>query len=224
MKNLLIYALSAVLVITSVIGFFNDRQNDKEIDMWKGNYETVNSNFQTYKTETDGTLVTYQNTINLKKRELKAALESDSVSKALAEKYRRASQAVKIETKYVESEPDTVEVEKLIPVLIDTSFTYKNECIGIDFGTYDGQLIINGIMFDNNINIVSGARKVGLFKTEQAIDVTHSNPCIETTGLTHYNIVIEKKWWENPLITIPAGFAVGYLTNEAVDVIGNLNE
>jgi len=208
-----ITTLLAIALGVVVLFWWNGRKND-EISRWEDNYNAQSTEFVTYKDRTDQVLIGKNIAIQVLRGEVKDVVSNDSIQKELVRKYRRLALLNKTETVFVH---DTVEIE--VPIFIDkdTTVNYADNCFGVDISLFNGGLSLNNLSIQNTQDIASGARKNGLFKTEQAIDVRNSNPCIQTTGMTTYIVVEKKKWWENPIIVGLGGFGVGY-------TVGQLNK
>jgi len=205
--------LLAIVLGVVVLFWFNGKKND-EISRWETNYEVQTTEFEAYKSKTDGTLIVKNNAISLLNGELKDAMKSDSVQRELVKKYRKLAFANKTETIF---KIDTVKIPFPVYVDKDTTLKYVNPCFKADFSFSDGLFGINNLTIQNTQDIVGGSRKAGLFNTEYAIDVRNSNECLFTTGMTTYIVVEKKKIWENPIIVGLSSFGAGYL-------VGKLNK
>ena len=113
---------------------------------------------------------------------------------------------IKYETEYVH---DTVKVS--VPIYIDKDTTVKlaDECFQASLSLFNGGFSLNDYTIDNRQDIIIGTQKSGLRRKESIVTIRNTNPCINATGIQSYTVIYEKKWWENPLITIPAGIAAG---------------
>lgn len=50
----------------------------------------------------------------------------------------------------------------------------------------------------NEIQLIEGKRKTGLFKTEQQVMGVNSNKLVQTTEIQSLTVKAKKKWWERP--------------------------
>lgn len=186
-----------------------------DVDRWKTNFQTaqedINGVVSSYKTKEDSLIVYYSEQIKLKQAELNEMSKDLVSNKELVKKYKKLSEVTQIETEFIH---DTIRIP--VPMEIyDTIINYKDSCFKAQFEFNYGLFGINGMNISNKQEIVSGARKNGLFKTSQSIDIVNSNKCINTTGIQSYTIVVENKWYNNPIITIPASLLTGYVIGKA---------
>ena len=204
-----------VIVMAGVMFFFWNKNKNSEITRITNNVEIVSDKFETYKAETDGTIVAKDLAYQMLEDELRNSIESDSIQRELTEKYKKLSAVVKYETVFVDRE-----VEVKVPVYIDkdTTLSLSSPCYSADLSVTSGSLTLSGLTIDNRQDIVLGERKNGLRKSEYSLDIRNTNPCIQTTGVTTYIVVHEKKWYENPIITgglgLTAGFIGGMIVNK----------
>jgi hypothetical protein len=200
-----------LLLLAGVVLFFVVRFREsslhKDVDRWKGNYAAQTATFESYVSRVDGILISKDELIQLKEKELREALQSDSVQREIAKKYKRLAGSVKIETEFIH---DTIEVEVPIYIARDTTLELWHDCFDIDLSLTTGRLSVDLIDIQNTQDIIMGERRSSLFRTEYALDVRNSNPCVTTTGMSSFIVVHENKWWNNPLITVPGSFLIGY--------------
>lgn len=73
---------------------------------------------------------------------------------------------------------------------------------------------LNGISLSipDSISTIIGEMKYGLFnlRTKKVASIVHSNPKINTTGLSSYEISEPKKWYNSKLLWIGLGLAGGF--------------
>lgn len=111
---------------------------------------------------------------------------------------------------------DTMEV--LIPVYINDSDSLfydfiKDDGYNIVSGTVSKSKIkINPIEVNNELSIVSGYKKRGFFKKKRHyIDISNSNPYIQTKGITTFHVQPKKSWHEKWWVTGAVGVIGGIL-------------
>jgi hypothetical protein len=183
---------TAVLIIGAFL-YLNHSKN-KTIGRWVDNYEIAQAaseeNGGLFRRASDSLVVTGR-TINVLNSEIKALAKSDSIQRGLVKHYKELAAVTKVETEFI---TDTVEVPVPVYIANDTTVSFSNPCYGLNLSLSDGLISINDISIHNRQDIVVGERKTGLWRTEQSFDIRNSNPCIVTTGVTTYNIVVEKKW------------------------------
>jgi hypothetical protein len=164
--------------------------------------------------EVDGMKVAHQQALAVKDGTIREYLANDSIQKEQIAYYKNLSQVVKYEYIY---ETDTIEVPVPIYVEKDTTIHLTRPCFEADLSFKTGLFTLDGFSFDNRQDIVIGEQKTGFRRTETFVSIRNTNPCITATGMESYNIVYEKKWWENPLIvggiSATAGFIGGMIVN-----------
>ncbi len=208
---------SLLLILAGVALFFIVRYRESglkdEAERWRGNYAAQTATFENYISRVDGILISKDELIQLREKELREVLESDSTQRELVKKYRRLAASIRIETEFIH---DTIYAEVPIYIDRDTTLELWHDCFDIDLSLSTGRLSVDLIDIQNEQDIVMGERRTSLFRAEYALDVRNSNQCITTTGMSSFIVVHEKKWWENPLITIPAGVATGILLDRYI--------
>jgi len=199
-----------LLIAVGVFLFFTWRGTVKESNRWEDNWRISQERAEAYKLDAEGEVAYWKAAERLTHAELREALKSDSINRELAEKYRKISQTVKIETVF-ETKWDTLKVPVPIYIDKDTTIKYADNCLSMDLGFSEGLFSLSGVNIHNEFNMVTGQRKLGLFKTEYSVDIANTNPCITTTGIKTYKVVHKPKWYNNPLITGGIGFATGFI-------------
>jgi hypothetical protein len=216
MKTELKINVTTILVLVAGVVFFfwlNSRKND-QIGAHLDTIAEQEWLISEANSKIDSAVISWQEALDVANETMKEYLEHDSIQKELIEHYKNLSQVVKYEYVY---ETDTVEVPVPITVDNDTSIHVTDPCYKLDFSLSDGLFRLDGFSFDNRQDIVIGEQKTGFRRTETFVSIRNTNPCIKTTGMESYNIVYEKKWWENPLIvggiSATAGFIGGMIVN-----------
>lgn len=210
MKTELKINLTTILVLVAGVVFFfwlNGKKN-REIDLHLNTIAQHEFKYETYVSEVDSAIVTWQEALNASNESLKAALAYDSIQNELIKKYKRLSAVIKYETIYIH---DTVKVSVPITVPDKVSVNLSDDCFSASITLDNGLLSINDYTIHNRQDIVIGKQQSGFKRTQSTVMIRNTNPCIQTVGVQSYTVIYEKKWWENPLITIPAGVAVGYV-------------
>jgi len=205
------------VVVTLVLGvaiflFWNNKKNT-EYTRLTNNLEAQKTEFVTYKSEVDGALIAKDQAILLLEADIEAALSKDSIQEELISHYKKLAAVIKVETVY---KTDTVTLEVPIYIEKDTTVTLADACFKADLSLKTGLLSLNSVVVENRQDIVLGTRKNGLRKSTQYVDIRNTNPCITTTGMTTFIVVHEKRWWEKPQITVPAGILAGIIAWEAI--------
>jgi len=197
-----------IMAIIAVFMFFNILSIKEDVKIWENNYHALNTEHIEFISKYDSMIIYKDNLIQLTRNELKTALESDSIQKELTKKYKAAAAVVKIET--------VIKIDSILvpfPVYIDkdTTINIINKCLSLNISATNGLLALSNLTIENRQDIVLGKRKVSLWKTEQAFDIRNTNPCMITTGVTAYTVVVPRKWYEKWFITAPVSFATGYI-------------
>lgn len=216
MKTELKINLTTILVLVAGVVFFfwlNSRYN-KDIGASMETIEQHEWTIEQKQSEIDGLKITMQQALDVKDETIREYALRDSSQLELIKYYKKLSAVVKYEYIYI---TDTLEVPVPITVDKDTSLHITDPCYKLDFSLSDGLFRLDGFSFDNTQDIVIGSQKRLLSRAETSVSIRNSNPCIQTTGMQSYNIVYEKKWWENPLIvggvSATAGFIGGMIVN-----------
>jgi len=201
--------VAAILILGVAVAFFfwykGKRDNREEV--YLNTLAEYEFEFEEYISETDSAIITWQEALKVTEDALKASLAQDSIQKELIEYYKNLSQVIVYETEYVH---DTVKVSVPIYIEKDTTVKLADECFKADLSVFNGGISLDNYSIVNRQDIVIGEAKRSLRNAETYIAIRNTNPCINVTGMQSYTVVYEKKWWENPLITVPASLLVGY--------------
>lgn len=209
MKTELKINLTTILVLMAGVAFFfwfNGKKN-REIELHVNTIEGYKWELDQERSKIDSATITWQNALQASNESLIAALKHDSIQKELISYYKGLSAVVKVETKYVH---DTVKVSVPIYIDKDTTVNLSDECFQASLSLFNGGLSLNDYSIDNRQDIVIGDARRSLRGTESYVSIRNTNPCINTTGMQSFVVVTERKWWENPFITVPASVLIGY--------------
>jgi hypothetical protein len=209
MKTELKINLTTILVLVAGVTFFfwlNGKKN-REIQIHLDTIAHKEWLMERQQSEIDSATITWQQTLTSSNESLLAALAKDSIQEELISYYKGLSSVVKVETKYVH---DTVKVSVPIYTDKDTTIYLSDECFKASLSLFNGGISLNDYSIDNRQDIVIGDARRSLKGTQSYIAIRNTNPCINTTGVQSYVVVTERKWWENPLITIPVSLVAGY--------------
>jgi hypothetical protein len=216
MKTELKINLSTILVLVAGVVFFfwlNGKKN-RDIQRHLNVLSEKEFAFEEYKAEVDSAVVTWQAALGASNEALRAAVAHDSIQEELISHYKNLSTVIRYETVFVH---DTVNVSVPIYIKNDTTVNLSDPCMSASLSLYNGGLSLNGPIIHNRQDIIVGDQKSGLRRTESIVSIRNTNPCLTSATLQTYNVVYEKKWWENPLITIPASVAVGFVAGSIVN-------
>jgi len=208
-KNLVFIFLLLALI---VLGFFLDRavkrkQNNYHISEILNYKDTV----MFYKSKS-GELVAYNKSLNVSYKNLKQA--NDSLVKQIKDlKIKKPTNITTVKTEVVIKEiyvPYTVE----LPCdSFSIPFNFNDNWISIDGNSSNSGLGIDSIKLTNDMLIVTGVKRNGLFKpSETIVAVKSENPYFNISSLQNYTIkenppFYNKLWFK--LLVFTGGVATG---------------
>jgi hypothetical protein len=212
LTSLLLLLIITVGLLFGARAFF---QKNREITRLGQNIATLESGFETYRSQATGEIISYRQSLELYQSELEDALKSDSINREMAGYYKKLSEQVTIVTEYVH---DSIPIPVPYPVAenIDTIIPYNDNCMDLNFVFSDGFTYLSDINIPNQQDIIVGMRKNGLSKAYWAVDVHNSNPCIRVTDIQSTHVVTKKRWWENPMIVGTVGILIGVVGWEVI--------
>jgi hypothetical protein len=184
-----------LLLALMVLGFFlgktgKRRQNNHQISEILDYKDTV----MFYKSKS-GKLIAYNKSLNVSYSNLKKA--NDSLVKHIEDlKIKKPTNITTVNTEVVVKEvyiPYTVE----LPCdSFSIPFNFNDNWISIDGNSSNHGLRFDSIKLTNDMLIVTGVKRNGLFKpSETIVSVKSNNPYFNVTGLQNYNIVEEKRFY-----------------------------
>ena len=189
MKNTII-----VIIIIFLLTF--SLQKCQQHNTAVANIKALNSEISTYKLS-NGQLVASKQSLEFTKLQLEdLVISKDAELQDMANHFSKVKTVTKIVTVL---KLDTIKVPFDVEIpceferndIIDTKHYY------FDYKLTNKGFSINNLAIPDSISIVTGTkRKWFLGKETQIIDITHSNPNIQTTGLNHYEITNQKKWYQ----------------------------
>jgi hypothetical protein len=193
MKKETVYLIIAVI---AVILFFRECRKSSELKEQYSNTTTYLQDSVKYYKNSLGQEIAYRSVLKGDKQSLELILtkQRDSLGqlKRLVDKYRKVSGAGNITTIIkIDSIPIPYEVEvpcEFERIWSKTDPFYKLKGTSNQFG-----ININEIEIPNQTSFAFGQRKLGLFKTEERIEVVHSNPYIKTTDIDFYSRIVRRK-------------------------------
>ena len=207
--------VAAILILAVGVAFLfwlNGKKN-REIDLHLNTIAQHEFKYEEKTSEIDSATIVWQESLDAANETLKAALVHDSIQAELLSYYKNLSQVIVYETEYVH---DTVKVSVPIYIENDTTVNLSDNCFEASLSLFNGGISLNEYIINNRQDIVIGEQTSGLRRQESIVTIRNTNPCITVTGMQSYNVVYEKKWWENPLITAPIGIATGFILGTAL--------
>lgn len=211
--NFNINIATLLLIVGAFIALLLWNSERKEADRIANEYAAMDTSFKSYKSKTDGAIISYKESVTMTQRELKKALKSDSIQRELVKKYKELAESVTIITEW---KHDTIKIAVPIFIKTDTTIDYQDKCFNVDLKFANGELSLSDMQIYNRVDMVSGNRKVGFLKYEYSADVRNTNPCIITTGMTTYRVTTKPKWFEHPVTWGIVGAAGGFYLNHII--------
>lgn len=206
-----IYIIVAIITVF-VCGFvFRECQHKNETDKLVKNIATYSDSAKHYKSKYG--VIAYNQTLKFdNEKQLKAYLSTNDTIRELLKKFKKLNSVTVIKEKiYIH---DTVPVyftkDNIIPCDFKP-FQVKRDTTWYHFvGTiHRDKFTIDTILIPNKQTIAVGYKRINLFKKEQRVEVTNSNPFIQVSNVGGYVINDKKKWYQRPVVTFLVGVAAG---------------
>lgn len=151
-----------------------------------------------YKSKSDK-LIYYNEILKVSEKELKIA--KDSLMKVIDDlRIKKPKTITKIVTEIVYKDVPVYYTDTLPCDTFNIPFTHVNDWIAINGRSHNKGLDFKNINITNDLLIVTGEKKNGLFKrNQQVVSVVSNNPYLSVTNLSNYNIKPKvpfyDKWW-----------------------------
>lgn len=186
-------------------------QKCKNENLQLANVDALNSQLTTYKLE-NGQLVTSAKTLSYTNAQLKnSLLGKDKKLKEVMDKFSK----VKSVTKYVTTTKiDTIAItyKDSIPCVFEINDAIFHQWYSLGYNSNQKGITITELSIPDSVAIVTGTkRKWFLGKQTQTIDITHTNPFVETEAVQHIEVVAKPKWYETTIFKVGLGFLGGFL-------------
>lgn len=194
-----VYDIVAALVLIILLFFSvstcrTNQQNYASIE----NLLKYNDSAQVYKSKSDK-LIYYNEILKVSEKELKVA--KDSLMKVIDDlRIKKLKTITKIVTEIVYKDVPVYYTDTLPCDTFNIPFTHVNDWITINGKSHNKGLDFKNINITNDLLIVTGEKKNGLFKrNQQVVSVVSNNPYLSVTNLSNYNIKPKvpfyDKWW-----------------------------
>ena len=175
------------------------------------NVDALNSQLTTYKLK-NGQLVTSAQTLSCTNAQLKnSLLGKDKTLKEVMAKFAKVQSV----TKYVtNTKIDTIAItyKDTIPCIFERNDAIFHEWYSLGYNSNQKGITITELSIPDSVAIVTGTkRKWFLGKQTQTIDITHTNPFVETDAVQHIEVVAKPKWYQTTIFKLGLGFLGGYL-------------
>jgi hypothetical protein len=184
-----------LLLALMVLGFFlgktgKKRQNNYQISEILNYKDTV----MFYKSKS-GELIAYNKSLNVSYNNLKKA--NDSLVRQIEDlKIKKPTNITTVKTEVVVKEVYIPYNTELPCDSFSIPFNFNDNWISIDGNSSNHGLRFDSIKLTNDMLIVSGVKRNGLFKpSETIVAVKSSNPYFNLIGLQNYTIVEEKRFY-----------------------------
>lgn len=201
------FILCGVCVILLCL-LFNKCQNE---NLQLANVDALNSQLTTYKLK-NGQLVTSAQTLSYTNAQLKnSLLGKDKTLKQVMAKFSKVQSV----TKYVtNTKIDTIAItyKDTIPCIFQINDAIFHEWYSLGYDSNQKGITITELYVPDSVAIVTGTkRKWFLGKQTQTIDITHTNPFVQTDAVQHIEVVAKPKWYETTIFKLLLGATGGYL-------------
>ena len=151
-----------------------------------------------YKSKSDK-LVYYNEVLEVSEKELRIA--KDSLMKVIDDiKIKKPKTITKIVTEIVYKDVPVYYTDTLPCDTFNIPFTHVDDWIAINGRSHNKGLDFKNISITNDLLIVTGEKKNGIFKRNQpVVTVTSNNPYLDVKNITNYEIKPKvpfyDKWW-----------------------------
>lgn len=164
-----------------------------------------------YKSKSDK-LVYYNQVLEVSEKELRIA--KDSLMKVIDDiKIKKPKTITKIVTEIVYKDVPVYYTDTLPCDTFNIPFTHVDDWIAINGRSHNKGLDFKNISITNDLLIVTGEKKNGIFKRNQpVVTVTSNNPYLDVRNITNYEIKPKvpfyDKWWFKGAL-VGAGVLIG---------------
>lgn len=187
---------------------FNKCENE---DLQLANVDALNSQLTSYKLK-NGQLVTSAKTLSYTNAQLKnSLLGKDKTLKELMAKLAKVQSVTKFVTT---TKIDTIAITYTdsIPCIFNKDGAIFHDWYSLGYKSNQKGITITELYIPDSVAIVTGTkRKWFLGKQTQTIDITHTNPFVETEAVQHIEVVAKPKWYETTIFKVGLGFLGGFL-------------
>ena len=195
---------NTIIVIVIIFLLTFSLQKCQQHNVAVANIKALNSEISTYKLK-NGQLVASKQSLEFTKLQLEdLVISKDAELQDMANNFSKVKTVTKIVTVL---KLDTIKVpfDVEIPCEFERNDIIDTKHYSFDYKLTNKGFSINNLSIPDSVSIVTGTkRKWFLGKETHTIDITHSNPNIQTTGLNHYEITNQKKWHQKDAVKITA--------------------
>jgi uncharacterized lipoprotein YehR (DUF1307 family) len=197
--NYRVYDIVLVLVLlVSLLFSVSTCRTNQQTYTSIGNLLQYKDSAKVYKSKSDK-LVYYNENLEVSEKALKIA--KDSLMKVIGDiKIKKPKTITKIVTEIIYKDIPVYYTDTLPCDTFNIPFTHVNDWITINGRSHNKGLDFENINITNDLLIVTGEKKNGLFKrNEQVVSVVSNNPYLKVTNLSNYSIKAKTpfydKWW-----------------------------
>lgn len=211
-KNIFWIVIIAIVIIFSLRECSNYRATNSLLN----NVVSYKDSVKTYR-NMNGDLVAYNQTLEFEnKKQLNAYLVEKNISEEELKKWKSISPAIIIKTEF-KIKHDTILLKDTIPAdFKPISFSEISADYALFGSIQPTFMVVDSLKIPNTQSILVGEKKLGWFKTEKRVEVTNSNPLIQTTNLGSFAINEKKKWYQTAAFKFGVGVVAGLTVSKFI--------
>jgi hypothetical protein len=207
------YLIGILLILG--FGMFRECSNNRNNnDMIKrmANYKT---DAKTYKNKYQQ--VSYNQALMFdNQKQLKSYLSVNDTIRELLKKFKNIQNVI-TNTERITIVHDTIPFDRIIPCNFEPISVIRDSIHYYFKGTISpSRFILDSLYIPNKQVIVFGEKKTGFLKKEYRVEITNSNPLIQTPNIGGYSYTPKKKWYERPSVAFGLGFGTGFILNSVI--------
>lgn len=208
MKNIhWIGIIAALLIIFSIDKCSTGSRIDNLIDK-VANYDGAVDSFRL----SNNALIASNESLKLETQEQIESLvaKNDTLSKMI-KKFKQVQNVTNITNNFLAS-GDSANFDKPIPCDFKPfPFTISTKSFTLEQTISNKGSKIDKLFIPNEVKIVYGTKRKGLFKTEHYVDVNNSNEMITASNIKNFTFSPKKKWFERPIVVGLIGAGAGFV-------------
>jgi hypothetical protein len=210
------YLVVVALVVVILLWLKSCQVNNENIVGLKSYNEMQADSLKIYKTK-EGTWASDKKAADITQDNYEGLLKENADLKKQVKDFKKVNAVINAKN---ETKIDTVKLVFRDSIPCDfgsRDFVVDSAWYSISGKVTNKYVLLDEILITDNQAIVIGDLRQGLFKrSEYSVKVTHTNPYIQTTGLSAITIKPKKHWYDNKLIWLGFGmFTGGYIVLSA---------
>jgi hypothetical protein len=213
-----IYIIVGLVTLLMCSILFIKCEHQKETDLLIKNIATYSDSAKHYKSKYG--VVAFNQTLQFQnEKQLKAYFSQNDTLKKLLKNFKKINSVTIIKEKIFIHDTVPIPFESVIPCDFQP-FTVKRDCTHYHFrGTiFPDKFNIDEISIPNKQTVVLGEKKTGFMKKEYRVEITNSNPFIQTSNVGGYTVNPKKEWYQKPFVTFLIGTGVGSAVSTAINL------